>query len=454
MAVICLSFASLRSLRLNILLCYSIAVVAAAVVFAFYVPFDSEADLAYFKPWRYSYVCGEGQVIRVFASYHKQRIVLQLKSGRTILAESREPCFPVINEGTLVKFNGLLLPLGDEAAYYHRWKVSQMLRLQKLHVLKTPSPITTGSEVVRLKIKKRIDRLYQLSSRGLVAGMFLGNSAYLSARDKELLRSVGLSHLTAASGFNISIVAALASMAVYIMGGSRRIGAYLAIVLCSLYLFLVGWAASLVRAFFMASLALMALPIGRPIYFERTLCIVWMFMLISDPAWIEDVGFQLSFGAILGIVLWMPVLVSAFSWLPKVVNQSVSLTISVNIFLLPLLITYFEKFPSAFLPANLLIAPALELVFVLTMPTLILADFPYLGELCLTISEWLCRYALKMASILSSFFPVLNATSLSSTQLMLSYTVLILGQILLCNVSYHIKTESQSVNEAKFNTIS
>ncbi|MGM9991643.1 MAG: ComEC/Rec2 family competence protein [Candidatus Bruticola sp.] len=439
------SLTTLCSWRLQIMLCCLIAATAALITASLYAPCSYKANQAYFEIMECSYVCGEGEIERIFLSPHRQRMVLRLKSGRPILAESKKTLSASIREGALVKCRGLLLPLGQEADYYRRWKISHVIQLKELHLVKAPqSTFLLKSEALRLIIKKRIDSVYLWYSRGLTAGMFLGNSAYLPIQTKELLRSIGLSHLTAASGFNVSIVAALAAMVVNLMGGSRRSGVYGAIVLCSLYLFTVGWAASLVRAFFMASLALLAIPLGRPVHLIRTLCIVWIFMLMSDPAWIEDIGFQLSFGAVLGIAIWMPVFASILSWLPKFVNQSISLAISVNMFLLPLLITYFEQFPSAFVLANLLIVPALELVFVLTVPTLILADVPYLGKMILMINEWLCLYALKASSALSDWFPVFKATPLSSGKIILYYMALICGRIALNSSVYFSRIHSSS----------
>ena len=242
--------------------------------------------------------------------------------------------------------------------------------------------------------------------------------------------------MTAASGFHLSIMAAMAMLIVVWSGRSRKWGACGAIILCAVYVWTVGYMASLLRAFIMSTLALGALIVGRPVRLERTVCLAWSIMLLSCPSWIEDIGFQLSFGAIFGIICWASLCNRMLYFLPNFFKKSISLTLSVNLFLLPLLINYFQKIPGASIPANLIVVPALEIVFVLIIPSLLLSSWPVIGRILPLICAYLCKYSLVMAAWLQKKLPVYDFCSLSARQIILFYFVLITARLCLWALLY------------------
>ena len=104
-------------------------------------------------------------------------------------------------------------------------------------------------------------------------------------------------------GFNIAIIAGLFSVAATRLFG-RRHGAWVAIAGIATYTVLVGAGPSVVRAAIMGSLALTAHQIGRRAAGLNTLALAAWGMTLYNPQWLWDVGFQLSAGATLGLVLY------------------------------------------------------------------------------------------------------------------------------------------------------
>ncbi len=384
--------------------------------------------------WRsleYTHVSGRGKVVKIYASSWNTKALLRLENGGLLWGKSVDKRLRDY-QGKQVKFSGLLLPITENTQGGKKANIMYMVKLSGFKDVSPPKsyliPDGTGANSY---IKNKIVSAFSHNSREIAAAMFLGRGDLLAEETKALFRDVGLSHMTAASGFHLSIMAAIAMLVVAWSGRSRRWGACNAIILCAVYVYIVGYMASLLRAFIMATLALGALIIGRPVRLERTVCLAWSFMLLSCPTWIEDIGFQLSFGAVFGIICWASLWNRMLHFLPKFLRQSVSLTMAVNLFLLPLLINYFQKVPCASILANLLVVPALEVVFILIIPTLLLSSWPVVGQFLPLICDYLCRYSVAVAMWLREQLPVYDCCPLSTCQMAIFYLVLIVGRLFL-----------------------
>lgn len=137
---------------------------------------------------------------------------------------------------------------------------------------------------------------------GLAVGILWGGGGSLSENTSENFRKAGLTHIIAASGFNVSVVAGWATaMAVKLVGRRRSI--YLVIVSIILYVFLAGAQAAVIRAGIMAGLSLIALRLGRRSDAVWVWLLTGVVMLIANPAFVEDVGWELSMAATLGLLL-------------------------------------------------------------------------------------------------------------------------------------------------------
>lgn len=437
--LICLwALVSLSSLRWQIVLASIVVVLNAFFIVYRYDSPERELQSKTWEALAYTYVSGCGKVTKIYVSPWNTKALLRLENGYSLWVESVDKRLRNCKNKTL-KFRGLLLPL---AIGSDTWKKNDLIYMIKLNdfcdVSASRTYIIPDGSRLRSYIKNRIELAFSPGSREIAMAMFLGCSDYLPKGIKELFRDVGLSHMTAASGFHLSIMAAMAMSLVIWSGRSRKVGAYGAIGLCAIYVWTVGYMASLLRAFIMGTLALGGLVVGRPVRLERTVCLAWSVMLLISPSWIEDIGFQLSFGAIFGILCWTSFLNKIFYFLPNFVKQSVSMTLAVNLFLLPLLISYFQKLPSAFILANLLIVPILEAVFVLIVPALLLSQCPVIGQIIPLVCIYLCRYSLTVAAWLQEKLPVYDFYPLSIRQITLYYFVLIVGRLSLWAFAYKI----------------
>jgi len=179
---------------------------------------------------------------------------------------------------------------------------------------------------------------------------------------KTKLSRSGLSHIIAISGSHIVLFAAILFEVLFFFGLWRKQAQVGVIVFTFFYVFLVGLPASAVRAGIMVSLLFLAQMLGRQSFNLRTLVLAATLMLLDNPLLLKfDLGFQLSFLAVLGLILMGPVfnrwLNVFFKDRLNFIRELFAMTLSAQVFTLPLLISSFGYFSSVSLVSNILAVP-------------------------------------------------------------------------------------------------
>jgi competence protein ComEC len=195
-------------------------------------------------------------------------------------------------------------------------------------------------------------------------------------------RRTGLSHITAVSGYNISIIAVvLMNMLAALL--SRRRAFWVVIAILGVFMILTGLQASVIRATIMGLFALFAQRIGRVPTPLHALVLAGAVMVAFDPLiLLFDVGFQLSFLATLGILTVAPRLEDRFpqSRAFGVFGEAAIMTISAQLFVLPLLIYYFHSVSLVSLPVNILVLPLIPALMLLGFMAGITSWIPIVGS--------------------------------------------------------------------------
>lgn len=219
----------------------------------------------------------------------------------------------------------------------------------------------------------------------LYAAMLLGDKGVLTSQQKEALQSAGLSHIVAISGMHIMIILFAVLALGLALGLWRARAIYLALVLVAIYIVMIGAPASAVRAGIMGGGLLTAQIVGRPNFSWRVLLLAAAAMVAFNPLLVRyDVGFQLSFLAVTGILLlsqkieyylWkMPAALVPFHitrdrkvWDEVVRNKAfgvrglLAMTFSAQAFTFPLILYHFGTFSPWSPLSNLLVLPILPL---------------------------------------------------------------------------------------------
>lgn len=206
--------------------------------------------------------------------------------------------------------------------------------------------------------------------QGTIAGaLMLGdNSFYLSPSWREKMNLTGTRHLVAISGSNITLVGNMIFAALISLGFWRRQATLIVIAGIIAFVFFVGSPASAVRAGIMGGILIFAQGIGRPAVGTRLLLIAAAFMLLQNPSLFRfDIGFQLSFAAVLGLLYIQPILANYFLWFEKspalkFIKDAGAMTLAAQIATLPVSLYHFGTFSVVAPFANLILVPLITFI--------------------------------------------------------------------------------------------
>jgi competence protein ComEC len=215
---------------------------------------------------------------------------------------------------------------------------------------------------IRTMLETRIQVLLPEPHASLLIGFITGSRSGLSDTINEEFRITGTSHIVAVSGYNVTLVLAIASSFLWWMPVKRRFAPLtIGIVL---YMLLTGAGAPVVRASIMGLLGLLALQLGRSTI--PILGLLWTaaIMTLLDPVdlW-YDPGMQLSFLSVMGLILFSRPLGSIFSRVPTTlgVRDSLIATFAAQIATLPVSALTFKQLSLISPLTNVLIAPSIPL---------------------------------------------------------------------------------------------
>jgi competence protein ComEC len=216
----------------------------------------------------------------------------------------------------------------------------------------------------------------------LARGFVLGEDDGLDPSTKEDFIRAGLSHLTAVSGENVTLLALLAMPILAAFGIPLRERLVWVIGLIAVYVPLAGSSPSIQRAGVMGAAGLLATLTGRRTSRLYALGLALVATLAINPSVASDVGWQLSFAAVLGILLLAaPIRDRLLAWLGggtwrRALAEGVAVTVAATLATAPLIAFVFEEVSLTSLAANVLALPAVAPAMWLGMLSAALAQIP------------------------------------------------------------------------------
>ncbi|OOG75251.1 ComEC/Rec2 family competence protein [Algoriphagus sp. A40] len=230
------------------------------------------------------------------------------------------------------------------------------------------------------------EKVPNYESQQIAAALLLGEKGNLDKEIQNAYAETGTMHILAVSGLHVGIIYAILVFplkGIRLRSSQRKIYLLIVIFLIWIYAVLTGFSPSVIRAATMFSLfTLGQLRERKPSSFN-ILAFSAMLMIVLDPGVIFEVGFQLSYLAVAGILLLQPLILRW--WLPpnqlfEYFWQMTAVSLAAQLATFPLSILYFHIFPTYFLIANLIIIPLSFLVMQVGIPLLALSWVPILGD--------------------------------------------------------------------------
>lgn len=210
-----------------------------------------------------------------------------------------------------------------------------------------------------------IKEIFPQPHAGIISAMSFGEKSDMSDEILNAFNRTGTRHIIAVSGLHMTIVVVVLMYLFLAMGISRKSAFYFALSGIAIFVAMTGFPSSAVRSAIMGGMVLLAVKVGRLASFGNAIVFSASAMLLCDPNLLRyDVGFQLSFLAVLGIIYIFPKLNALFEKYPDFLNiKSISLiTVSAQVATLPIVINSFGNFSLSSTLANVLILPFVPFV--------------------------------------------------------------------------------------------
>jgi len=304
----------------------------------------------------------EGLVIKNPKHGNQQQLTINLKppySGNILVKLQPYPSF---DYGDVIKFEGTIKkpePI-EYADYLSKEKIFGVADFPKTELVAKNQGSVIQASLFRLKNKIIVNFQGYLPAEraAFLSGITLGEQAEFSIGFKQAMKNSGTTHLVALSGYNITIlVMAIAYSLGYFL--SRRLTFIITTLIILGFVLMVGAEASVVRAAIMGFLVLLAGQVSRLYSVRNAIVLAAFFMVLANPKVLRfDVGFQLSFLALIGIVYLSPAIQKFFKFKGQGFlgwKKNFITTTSAQLAVAPLLIINFSQFSLTAILANILI---------------------------------------------------------------------------------------------------
>lgn len=330
--------------------------------------------LAINQPGKFISTCGKSVV------YIEKNInSLKLKFGDEILLKA--------------KFSDIPLPQTPTSFNYRNFLANKQIYKQTF--LKSAdwlyTGINKGNPLMRSSINIQHHLLGILANNNfnknefsVSAALLLGSSDKLDTDIVSAYASSGVLHVLAVSGLHVSIIFLVLNSVFFFMEKIKNgtiVKALILLFLLWLYAFITGLSPSVLRAVTMFSFIIVAKAFNRNTNIYNSLAASALLLLLINPYLIMQIGFQLSYIAVIGIVSIQPKIYGWFTISNRLLNYVwaiTSVSIAAQLATLPFAFYYFHQFPVYFLLANLLVIPLSTLVLCMGIVLFIVAGIPIL----------------------------------------------------------------------------
>ena len=264
------------------------------------------------------------------------------------------------------------------------------------------------------------------SNQSIITSLVTGKRSTVSQEDKDLFTNSGTIHILAISGMHIVLIY---QVLVFIFTCFRlkvksAIPSIIIFILIWFYIFICGLQASTVRAGVMLSIVLVANIFQKTPITINSLFAAAFIMLMYNPYYIADIGFCLSFFAVIGICIVSQFTTTEKGLLPYLCNATYIST-GAQLTTLPYSIFLFQQFPTYFLLANLIVVPASTLLLLSAIALLAFHQVPYVSTIIIYINNFICDFIFFILQCLNELpFHLITRISITNMEALELYLII------------------------------
>ena len=328
-------------------------------------------------------------------------------NGKILLNISRDSLTPSYEMGQTIAAAGELLEINSPLNPY---QFNYSLHMQKLGVYRqfnanNSEVLTIGKSENGLQafagsiregiITKLRTQKFGVDELAIIQALLLGQRQEISQEIYSNYAAAGVIHILAVSGLHVGIILLLLNKLfepLERLKSGKMIKLLLLLFLLWGFALLAGLSPSVVRAVSMFSFVAVGMQLKRRTSVINTLFMSMLVLLLINPGFLRQVGFQLSYAAVFSIVLIQPHIYRIYKGESRIIKYFwglLSVTIAAQMGVLPLSLYYFNQFPGLFFLSNLVILPFLGLILGLGILVFILASINSLPAIIAELFGWM-----------------------------------------------------------------
>ena len=265
------------------------------------------------------------------------------------------------------------------------------------------------SSKLRTRIIRNLEKNdFNKTELNVAIALIMGQQQDISPEILRDYQYAGAVHILSVSGLHIGFILLFVTFILKPIPNTKR-GSFIKLItiLISLSMFgiIAGLAPSVVRSVTMFSFVAIGNHLRRSVNIYHTLLVSILLILLFEPSFLFDVGFQLSYIALF-FIIWLQPLLSSI-WKPKYkvskyIWDILTVSFAAQIGTLPLSIYYFHQFPGLFFVTNLIIIPILSIIMILGVLVMLLAAFNIIPVFLSQLLEWSIYYLNKIINAIAS----------------------------------------------------
>ncbi|HSD08577.1 ComEC/Rec2 family competence protein [Flavobacterium sp.] len=406
-------------------------------------------------------------------------------SGRILLNIHKDSSKNNLIIGNKLKINGLLNKNSPQKNP-NQFDYSKYLENKQIYaqLYADPKEIQINSEInkdiwyytaaLRTRIIQNLEKAkFSREELNVAVALIMGQQQDIDPEITQDYQYAGAVHILSVSGLHIGFILFFVTFLLKPFPNTKR-GSFikLLITIMSLFLFgvLAGLAPSVVRSVVMFSFVAIGQYLRRNTNIFHTLLISILLILLFEPSFLFDVGFQLSYAALFFIVWLQPLFANIWKPKNKILNyfwEILTVSFAAQIGTLPLSIYYFHQFPGLFFVTNLVVIPFLAIIMSLGTFVMVLAAFNWtpfypakILEICIFFLDKIIGYIASLEQfiikeiplntpLLISCYLIIIASVLAFEQRKIKYVYGILTAIIIFQISC-IATKWQVQNQTEF----
>lgn len=260
--------------------------------------------------------------------------------------------------------------------------------------------IRAGLYSIRCWMARRLEIAFGEEDASLLKTMLLGDRSELDTNTKIMFQRCGIAHILAISGLHVALIARVFENFIALLGVRKRPASIIVIIFVVAYGIMTGMSAATLRAVLMLSISRLAFVFGRMPDLPTSMMEALLVMIIINPESLTTSGMLMSFSAVMGVITGMELdkLILdhySFRWLKEGPRgwvhrfvKGLLISISINLWMLPLVIMNYYEVPILALLLNFIVVPLLTVVVACGL-------IGAIGGPILVIPIWVCKKLLS-----------------------------------------------------------